>query len=63
MLDFFRQQRPPEDIEFAVGQPFLEYLVAAKLVGPDCGRHVAPKSVFVEVHVERVLAEDGQGSI
>ena len=61
MLDLRRCQRAVEDSTLAVGGPFLEHLVAAELVAPDGGGDVAPEGAGVQVHVERGLAEGGEG--
>ena len=44
---------------FAVGQPFLEDLVTAQLVGPDGGGEVTPIGAGVEIDVEGGFAEGG----
>ena len=49
-----------KDDAFAVGEPFLEDLVAAELVAPDGGGDVAPEGAGVQVDVERGLAEGGE---
>ena len=61
VLDFFGEERAVEDGAFAVGEPFLEDLVAAELVVPDGGGDVAPVGAVVEVYVEGGVAEDGGG--
>ena len=61
VLDLLRVQRASEDAAFPVGEPFLEDLVAAELVAPDGGGDVAPEGAGVQVHVERGLAEGGEG--
>ena len=59
MLDLLRSERAGEDVALAVGEPFLEDLVAAELVAPDGGRDVAPPGAAVQLDVEGGLAEDG----
>ena len=50
-----------EDLVLAVGEPLLEDLVAAQLVGPDGGGYVVPAGVAVEVDVEGAVAECAGG--
>ena len=45
-----------EDFMLAVGEPFLEDLVAAELVVPDGGGDVSPVGAVVEVYVEGGVA-------
>ena len=61
VLHLFGLEGAFEDGVFAVGEPFLEDLVAAELVAPDVGGHVAPVGAVVEVDVEGGIAEDGRG--
>ena len=60
MLDFFGRERALQDRALAIGEPFLEHLVAAKFVGPYSGGDVAPVGAGVEVDVGGCLAERGQ---
>ena len=61
MLDFFGAERAVEDAAFAVGEPFLEDLIAAEPVAPDGGGDVAPEGAVVEIHVEGRGTEGGEG--
>ena len=59
MLHFLRAERAAQDGALAVGEPFLEDLVAAEAVVPDGGGDVAPEGVGVELDFEGGLAEGG----
>ena len=61
MLDFCGLEGAVENRLFAVGEPFLEDLVAAEFVAPDVGGDVAPVGAVVEVDVVGGLAEVGDG--
>ena len=55
-------ESPLEDLEFPVGEPLLEHLVAAELVAPDSGGDVAPECLPVEINVERRVTQGGRTS-
>ena len=57
VLDFFGLERAVEDSVFAVGEPFLENLIAAELVAPNSTWDVTPEGLVIEIHVERFLSE------
>ena len=61
MLDFFGEEGAVEDFVLAVGEPFLEDLVAAELVVPDGGGDVAPVGAIVEVYLNGGFDEGGGG--
>ena len=61
ILDFLGLERPFEDGKLAVGEPFLEDLIAAELTGPDGGRYVAPEGIAIQVDIEGGLTEGGNG--
>lgn len=55
MLDFLGLERAGEgrgDRTLAVGEPFLEDMIATELAGPDIGGDVAPAGASVQVDVE-----------
>ena len=57
MLNILGCQHATKNLALAVGEPFLEHLVAAELIGPHMGGDVAPEGSGVQVDVERGLAE------
>ncbi len=61
MLNLLGLETAANDIAFAVGEPFLENLIAAEPVGPDGGGDVAPEGVGVQVNVKGGLAEGAGG--
>ena len=59
VLDFFGLEGAVKDVAFAIGEPFLEHLVAAEFVGPDGGGDVAPEGAVVQVYIEGGFTERG----